>query len=355
MSLPDAPEVEDPAIPAGPPPLVSVVLPVRNEGAHLGAVLADLLGQVLPEGSFEVLVVDGMSTDDTVAVAQAAAEHDPRVRVLTNPGRLSSAARAIGSREARGEYVAFVDGHCRIPSPRLLADMVDLFRRTGAACLARPQPLDAAPKAPLARAIAAARASRFGHSLRSTIWEERERPVSPVSAGAMYRREVFERVGTFDPAFDACEDVEFNWRAEQAGMECWTSPRLAVRYVPRASLGSLFRQMRRYGLGRARLHRKHPKAFTIESLVPAAFVLGLVPLALTPWMPAVGALLVGTPYLLYLLLLVAASFAASARAGWSLLPLLPLCFLTIHAGLGVGYLAGRLLPWPRVPVAPARG
>jgi len=347
MSLPYASEVEDHPIPTGPPPLVSVVVPVRNEAAHLEALLGDLLSQALPEGTYEVLVVDGESEDDTATIARRAASRDDRVRVLRNPARLSSAARALGSREARGEFVAFVDGHCRVPGRTLLADMVALFRRTGAACLARPQPLDADSGGPLARAIAAARSSRFGHSRHSTIWDEEEHPVSPVSAGAMYRREVFDRIGTFDPAFDACEDVELNWRAEKAGLACWTSPRLAVRYVPRASLGGLFRQMRRYGLGRARLHRKHPSAFTVESLVPAGFVLGLAPLAASPWIPPAAALAIGGPYLVYLLLLTFASLRAAARSGWSLLPLLPFCFLTVHVGLGVGYLAGWLRPWPR--------
>jgi cellulose synthase/poly-beta-1,6-N-acetylglucosamine synthase-like glycosyltransferase len=198
----------------------------------------------------------------------------------------------------------------------------------------------------VARAVSAARSSHFGHSLGSTIYDDRDRQVSPVSAGAMYRREVFEQVGTFDPAFDACEDVEFNWRVEQAGLPCWTSSRLAVAYEPRGTLRGLGRQMRRYGRGRARLHRKHPASVSFESWIPAFFVLGLPLLAVAPWLPGAAGWVVAAPYALYVLLALLASVATAAKHGWALLPLLPLVFPVIHVGLGLGYLLGRLERWP---------
>ncbi len=327
-------------------PDITVILPVRNEGAHIEAVLADLQAQELGTLSLEVLVVDGHSEDDTVTRVQALATDDPRIRVLDNPRRLSSAARAIGADAARGRFIAYVDGHCRLPGTTLLADMVALFEKTGADCLARPQPMLPQSTEWMGRAIAAGRTSSFGHSLRSTIYDEAERAVDPTSAGAMYRREVFEQVGNFDSAFDACEDVEFNWRIARAGLLAWTSPKLAVRYEPRRTLGALFRQMTRYGLGRARLHRKHRTAFSLESLIPAGFTAGL-PLLLaaafvpTPWRWA----LLG-PYLLYALLSLGASAVTASRRGLTLFPLLPAVFLAIHTGLGWGYLRGWLSKRP---------
>jgi len=328
-------------------PDVSVILPVRNEGRHIASVLADLQAQELNGLSMEIVVVDGESTDDTVARVEAVAKADPRVRLLNNPRRLSSAARALGAEQSAGRFIAYVDGHCRIPSRTLLADMVDLFVRTQADALSRPQPLDSDGGTSMARAIAAGRTSPFGHSLRTTIYDDSEREVSPITAGAMYRRTVFEKVGNFDPAFDASEDVEFNYRVAQAGLACWTSPKLAVQYEPRRSLGGLFKQMFRYGLGRARLHRKHPAALTLESLVPAGFVLGLPALLAVPFLPSPWHWLIAGPYLLYVVLSLAASLVAASKKGWALFPALPLVFATIHVGLGCGYLKGRLLGPPK--------
>jgi len=337
-----------PASVAAPPATleVTVVVPVRNEGTHIEAVLGDLLAQRFPPERMEVLVVDGRSTDDTRARVEGVAARDARVRLLDNPRRRSSAARAIGAAAACGRFVAYVDGHCRIPSPTLLADMVDLFERTGADCLARPQPLVAAGGGRGARAIAAARTSPFGHSTASEIYRDGERRTSPVSSGAMYRRDVFARVGPFDVTFDACEDVELNTRVEQAGLVTWTSDRLAVAYEPRATYGALFRQMARYGLGRARLHRKHPSSFTVESLVPAAFVAGLPALAAAPGLPRVVTAVVAGGYALYALLALGFAVAATRGLGMATTLRTALAFPVLHAGLGVGYLRGRFTPAP---------
>ena len=84
-------------------PFVSVVIPVRNEEAHLGTVLDDLMSQDYPRDRFEILVVDGQSTDRSREVVKGYVAENrsqvsgvgsqnelPRVILLSNPGRLSS-------------------------------------------------------------------------------------------------------------------------------------------------------------------------------------------------------------------------------------------------------------------------
>ena len=126
-----------------------------------------------------------------------------------------------------------------------------------------------------------------------------------------------------------------------------------MAYEPRSTLGSLFRQMVRYGLGRARLHQKHRGSFSLEALVPACFVLGFVLLAVGPFLPRPWWPAVAAPYGLYLVLDLLASVATALRRGLRLLPLLPFVFPTIHVGLGWGYLKGRLTP-RGAPTAEAR-
>jgi succinoglycan biosynthesis protein ExoA len=140
--------------------------------------------------------------------------------------------------------------------------------------------------------------------------------------------------------------VEFNHRVARAGLRCFFTPRVTARYVPRSSLGGLFRQMVRYGRGRVRLARKHPDTFSARSFAPAAFLLGLVgglPLAwLSPWL----AMVYGGALAFYAAVVLLVSLTLAARAGRpAMLPLLPLVFATIHLGAGAGilteWLAGR--------------
>src|SRR3712207_2443148 len=85
--------------------LFSVVIPVYNRAALVGATLDSVLGQEF-EGEFEVVVVDDGSTDETPAVL---ARYGERVRVLRQENAGPGAARNLGIRTARGEYVAFLD------------------------------------------------------------------------------------------------------------------------------------------------------------------------------------------------------------------------------------------------------
>ncbi len=262
---------------------VVVIVPVRNEEQHLANTLDQLLNQQHAGISVEILVVDGQSTDRTREIATDYAQRYREVRLLDNPNRLSSSARNIGINSSQGEYLVVIDGHCEIPNRTYFTDLVDAFERSGVDCLGRPQPLDITHATSLQRAIALARSSRLGHHPDSLIYSNQEVNCPAASVAIAYRRSVFDQVGLFDEAFDACEDYELNHRVDQAGLRCRLVPKLTVKYQPRATLGGLFRQLFRYGRGRVKLFRKHPEAFSLGAVIPALFVMGVLLGPLVCW------------------------------------------------------------------------
>jgi cellulose synthase/poly-beta-1,6-N-acetylglucosamine synthase-like glycosyltransferase len=335
-------------------------MPVRNEERFITDTLQQLLGQDYPADRFEVIVADGMSDDATRKIVTNIATQHPQVRLLDNPRQRSSAGRNIGFKNGNGDIFLVVDGHCFIPDNQLLKNTAACLEKSGAACLGRPQPLDPPGLTEFQKAVALARASKLGHGGDSLIFGQYEGFASPVSNGATYRKEVFEKAGYLDEAFDACEDVEFNYRVEQAGCTCYTSPKLTVRYYPRENLQGLMRQMQRYGSGRRRFTRKHPKALTLNQLIPAGFVVGILSLGVTVFL-SLGIMelrssaetsslrafvpslltLVTTPllllYALYLLIIIVESIRIAAKNGWQYLRWMPFIIVTIHFGLGWGF------------------
>ena len=109
-------------------PLVSVIVPARNEVEDLGPCLDGLLGQTYP--SLELLVVDGGSTDGTREVARA---RGPRVTLIEEPplpdGWVGKSwACWTGAQHARGEFLLFTDADVR-PSPPAVGTAVEWAQR----------------------------------------------------------------------------------------------------------------------------------------------------------------------------------------------------------------------------------
>jgi succinoglycan biosynthesis protein ExoA len=320
-------------------PTIAVIVPVRNEERYIDRALEDLLGQDYPADRYEVLVVDGCSNDRTRTIALEYAARYSRVLPLDNPKRWSSAARNVGIQRSQAEIVLVVDGHCELSDRQYLHKLANAFARSGADCIGRPQPLDVTGATRVQRAIAAARSSPLGHHPDSYIYSATEGYVPAHSVAVAYRRSVFERVGYFDERFDACEDVEFNHRLDQAGLRCFFTPAVTVRYHPRANLSGLFRQLVRYGRGRVRLLRKHPDTISARTLLPAFFVAGCVVGAVAMWFsPTIAAIYLGALAIYSLLVIGASCTIAIRQREIAMTAILPIVFLAIHMGAGTGIL-----------------
>jgi len=324
-------------------PFITVVMPVRNEARFIAKTLGQLLAQEYSADRFEIIVADGMSDDGTRETVLALAKEHRQIILMDNPKRLSSAGRNVGFRNGKGDYFLVVDGHCLVPDNQLFKNIVDCFSRSGADCLGRPQPLDPPGLTTFQRSVALARESRLGHGGDSLIYGEYEGFASPVSNGAAYARHVFDKIGYVDESFDAAEDVEFNYRVEQAGFTCYTSSKLTIRYYPRESLSGLFRQMTRYGKGRRRFTKKHSRALTVNQLIPAMFVLGVCALVISSTVYIFSGivaplLLAVAPFCLYLLMLVAETVRIAIRDGVQYAVPVPAIIFVIHFAVGCGFL-----------------
>lgn len=325
-------------------PFITVVMPVLNEAAYIEQTLRQLIRQEYPVEKFEILVVDGMSTDSTQQIVRRLAMEIPQIQLLQNPKRRSSAGRNVGFMAGKGDYFLVIDGHCYIPDTQLFASVADCFGKSGADCLGRPQPLDPPGLTVFQQAVALARGSRLGHGGDSLIYGNYEGYSNPISNGAAYGRQVFEKVGYVDEQFDACEDVEFNFRVSKAGMTCYSSPRLTVKYYPRENVRGLFRQMVRYGKGRFRFINKHQAALSLNQLIPAGFVLGLLCLCVLfltnlnfgLFLPL--SLLYGA----YFLAIIAESLRLAICNRWAFFWYFPGVFFTVHFGLGWGFLTSAV-------------
>ena len=106
-------------------PRVTVVTPAYNVAKYVGETVDSVLRQTFRD--FEYLVVDDGSEDNSVDIVKAHAGDDPRFRLVAREHRGLSAARNAGIREAKGEYIAFLDGDDRW-HPRFLERQLRLIQ-----------------------------------------------------------------------------------------------------------------------------------------------------------------------------------------------------------------------------------
>lgn len=316
-------------------PFVSVIVPIRNEERHIERCLGALAAQDYPRDRFEVIVVDGDSTDRTrPLVERFIAESTLHIALLSNPARRTAAGMNAGIRAARGEIVIRVDGHC-VVAPDFITESVAALQWSGADCVGGP--ITSVGEGVWGRAIAAAMSSRFGVGGAAFRVSAREQWTDTVAFGA-YRRSLFETLGGFREDIDGGEDDEFNYRLLSAGGRILLTPSIRSRYVVRSNLPALARQYFRYGRAKAAVLAAHPEQTRPRQLAPPAFVGALVAtaaLALRGARRPLAALLGAYG---------AASLGATAwearRCGFPSALALPAVFATLHVSYGVGFFVG---------------
>jgi len=208
-------------------PLVSVIVPVRNDAAHLRGCLTGLRSSTLED--YEVIVVDDASTDDTARVAE-----EMGVRLLRLPERCGpGGARNRGAEQARGRYFLFVDADVRV-HPETLARAVQVFVDDPA--------VDALFGSYDARPAAPSFLSQYKNLLHHFIHQQGRDEASTFWSGCgAIRRDVFLGSGGFAARYGrpSIEDIELGVRLRRAGRRIVLRKDIQVTHLKRWTLWSL--------------------------------------------------------------------------------------------------------------------
>jgi glycosyltransferase involved in cell wall biosynthesis len=318
-------------------PFVTVMMPVRNEANFIARSLGAVLEQDYPPERMEIFVIDGMSTDDTRQIVQSFSRRDQRVRLLDNPGKIAPAALNVGLRQAGGEVVVRVDGHCEISTDyvRLCVEHLREQNVDGVG-----GPIETIGETTTAQAIALSMSTGFGVGGSAFRTGVRKATLVDTIAFPAYTRAAIERVGYFDEELVRNQDDEYNFRLRKLGGRLLLSPDICSRYYSRCSLSGLWRQYWEYGYWKVRVMQRHPFQMSLRQFVPAAFVAALIlTLACSP-LSVVSRWAFAVIVFTYLIANLTASVLTARRGGGRLLLYLPAAFATLHLSYGLGFLLG---------------
>lgn len=251
--------------------MISVIVPAYNAGKTLGACLNGLGAQTAPAGSFEIVVVDDGSDDDTRQVAEA---HATRVVSQSNGGAAS--ARNLGARTTEGEILMFVDADS-VPDARWIEAMAAPFVDPSIAGVS-------GVKKTRQREFWA-RYIQLEYDFKYDRMQANGDTDFVDSSSAAYRREVFTASGGFDTTLMEAEDTDLSFRLAEQSKRLVLVRDAIVYHTHPTTLREFLRRKYQYAIWRAVTYARHPRKAVSDTRTPqsqklqAALAYVLLPVA----------------------------------------------------------------------------
>lgn len=227
-------------------PLVSIIVPMFNLEKYIGSTLKSLLGQSY--SNLEIIAIDDLSTDRTAEIAADFAKKDSRIKLFNNHNRSgASGARNTGIEQAKGEWIAFLDGddildcesiNFRVESakrnPKTPFLSGDFFRF-------RNNPEDAydleSEYDPAWRSCLSTGRNEFGEVYLPNPCKTFLARHLTWTGSAFIRKDLIKQIGGFDESLQRSEDIQF-WLRAAAHSESFVFVSKSISYY-RQRPGSL--------------------------------------------------------------------------------------------------------------------
>jgi succinoglycan biosynthesis protein ExoA len=237
-------------------PMVTVLIPARNEERDIERCLRAVLAQDHPHDRMEVVIVVDAATEDRTRAVARDVLRDGAVAwtVLESDAGATPSNLNAGLAVADGSFLCRVDARSLVP-PHYVRTCVEVLQmQPGIAVVGGAQ--IAHPRDASARASGIARALNNRYAMGGSPYRSgaTSGPTDTVYLGA-FRTDELRDMGGWDEYFSTNQDFELNRRMGRAGL-VWYDDRLQVGYIPRPSVGELRAQYHRFGRWKVRYWRR---------------------------------------------------------------------------------------------------
>jgi len=322
-------------------PLISIIIPCRNEEKNIGKCLDSILKQDYPKERIEVLVIDGMSEDHTKDIIKDYIKKYPFIKLLDNPKKFTSFSLNTSLKVAKGEIIIRMDAHASYKS-NYVSKCIDHIITSKADNVGGVIKTLPAKNTLIARAIAISLSSLFGSVSDFRVGSDGVKPVDTVFGGC-YRKEVFKKNGLFNENLIRSQDLEFNLRLKKTGGTILLFPDIVAYYYPSSDLRDFFRHNFEDGMWAIYPFKFVKIPFGLRHYIPLIFMLSLI---------GTGILGIFLSSFLWLFLFIIVSYFLVAiyfslktsvtEKDIRFLFILPIVFSTRHIGYGLGSILGLI-------------
>jgi len=252
-------------------PFFSVIIPVKNEAEILKKCLNSLLNLDYPKNRLEIIIADGLSTDNTKEVAESFG-----AKVVRNEKEVVVSGRNVGFEVAQGDLIAFTDADCTF-SKFWLKNSLKYFQDPWVAGIGGPTilPEEATvfEKAVDCLFEIAELFSATSHRKNIDLFRETE---DLPGCNAIYKREVLKKVMPVEENFLTAEDVWMNYCIKKIGYKFVYAGDVLVWHHRRSSPKKFLRQIYRFSIGRLQVGKRNSNLISKWHIIVGSGLLFLV-------------------------------------------------------------------------------
>lgn len=317
-------------------PFVSVAVVAYNAEKYIEECLSSLVNQSYPKNRYEILLINGNSTDRTIEIASKF----KNVKIISNPKIIISAGRNLAIENSKGKYLAFTDSDCKVDT-NWLKVLVEKIEKSPPEVVAYGGPnliFDTDP--PLAKVIGYMQETYIGSggSPQSYKINEEKDVISIPNCNVIYKKNIIETF-RYDERLNVGEDCDFNSKLKERKFKFIYTNEAIVWHHRRASIKSFVKNMFLYGEAQAKIARYHGKLERKYSIIPSLAILFILAMVILSLFNLTILLIFITLIGIYLILIIYSSVYVIKKVGiygFVAIILLPLQ----HFVYGIGFFRG---------------
>lgn len=322
--------------------MITVAITCYNEETYIEGCLRSVLAFSKPEGEdVEILVVDGISEDNTRSIVQNLHGEFPEILLIDNPKRFQVHGINLAIDAARGKYLAWLGAHAIYPVDYLTV-LYQTSLRTNAenvGGILNTLPGSDSYSGHLVQAIST---HRFGvGSSGFRIGQRKEKYADTVPFG-FFKLDTLKEIGKFDERLIRCQDYELNKRIIKNGGKILVNPAIQVEYFNQPSMGKyLKKQILIQGPYNPYAWYIAPHSFNFRHAVSAVFTGSMIiAIVLAFFFAWAKIFMLGVMGLYFSLALISSIQQAIRYKKPADIFILPFGFLAFHISHGLGVLLG---------------
>ncbi|MFC2314570.1 MAG: glycosyltransferase family 2 protein [Selenomonas massiliensis] len=319
---------------------VSVAIVALNEERYLPSILRDVLNQTYLHSRMEVLLIDSMSTDETLYIMNDFRNRYQSkfidIRVLKNPKKRQANGWNIAIKEYCGDVLIRIDAHAHIPCDFVEKNVKRL--KLGEYVCGGRRPNIAEESTLKAALLLEAESAMFGSGISPFRNSDKSEYVKSIFHGA-YRREVFDKVGGFNEGLGRTEDNDFHQRVRENGYNIFMDKDIISYQYVRPTLRKMMKQkfLNGYWIGKTTYINR--KCILLYYYVPCIFVLSVISASIMAFLEIYAPLEILC--VLYGMILISIGLTSIHKKKYNLIYIIvPMICCMVHISYGLGTIIG---------------